>query len=504
MLRQLLLGSLLLAIGDWPVGANATAVFPTSLRVERLLEKEAYGIDTQQPQLSWAWTVPSGADRGASVPHSIVSVALAAEQLAETPLWQQTAHAVSSLQYTGPTLPSTTRVHWRVCIQLPAGSDTSCTFASFVTGHMHSSDWTGEWIAGRQLRSPTVVWPGRALRSAVLTVTGLGFYEIELNGKKVGDAVLDPGFSTNYTERILYSTFDVTGALNTTKAASLFARVGAGKYSYAVNPHAVPGKDVFALLAQLKLEFDDEKAPLMLCTNTSWQVSQSPIVWENLYNGEVYDARLEDKAEWAQAEIVSLPAGAHAALSARLFPPIRIVETVTPINETQLATRSFFYDLGNNYAGVARVTFNKKAMLHAGDRLVIVCTEYLNIASTPGGPADMYNQQDLYIASGNEEAGDTYAPTFVYHGFRYVRVDLISDSKDAVASEVAQGDFSVHGLFMHSDIEQHGQVSFAGASVEGAVLDAIHKMVVQTQRDNIHSHPTDCPQVRMHRLSHLP
>ena len=121
MLRQLLLGSLLLAIADWPVGANATAVFPTSLRVERLLEKEAYGIDTQQPQLSWAWTVPSGADRGASVPHSIVSVALAAEQLAETPLWQQTAHAVSSLQYTGPTLPSTTRVHWRVCIQLPAG-----------------------------------------------------------------------------------------------------------------------------------------------------------------------------------------------------------------------------------------------------------------------------------------------------------------------------------------------------------------------------------------------
>ena len=222
------------------------------------------------------------------------------------------------------------------------------------------------------------MWPERVIRSAVLTVTGLGFYEIALNGEKVGSAVLDPGFSTNYTERILYSTFDVTAALKATNAsgASLLARVGAGKYSYAVNPFGVPGKDVFALLAQLKVEFDDESVPLVLCTNGSWEVSKSPIVWENLYNGEVYDARLEGKSKWTPAEVVSLSAGGHATLSARLFPPIRVVETLTPINETELATGSFFYDLGNNYAGVARVTFNRKGMYQRNFRKAYCFCQY--------------------------------------------------------------------------------------------------------------------------------
>lgn len=144
-------------------------------------------------------------------------------------------------------------------------------------------------------------------------------------------------------------------------------------------------------------------------------------------------------------------------------------------------------------------------MFHSGDRLVIVCTEYLQVASDTAGPADIYNQQDLYIASGNEKAGDAYAPTFVYHGFRYVRIDVIPATKDSVATrELAQSDLSVHGLYMHSDVEQHGQVSFTGASAEGAVLDSIHKMVVQTQRDNIHSIPTDCPQVRLSLTSLQP
>lgn len=469
---------LLVLLGVLP--PSLAAVAPTYLRVERLAEREALGIDTPRPLLSWGWTTALGADRGAPVPRTSVSVALAAEDLDDTPLWQQSA-AAATLRYDGPALPSTTRVHWRVCALGGA-----CASASFVTGQMSPSDWTAQWVGGRQLRSPSLSWAGRTVRSAVLTVTGLGFYEIDLNGAKVGDAVLDPGFSTNYTERILYSTYDVTAALAKRTTASLLARVGAGKYSYAVNPYAVEGKDVFALLAQLKLEFTSG-APLVLGTNSSWQESRSPIVWENLYNGEVYDARVaEADPEWSAAKVVALPAGAHAKLSARLFPPIRIVETLTPINATQIAPRSLLYDLGNNYAGVARLTFNKAPGMSAGDRLVIVCSEYLSVASVAGGPADLYNQQDMYIASGHEKPGDSYAPTFVYHGFRYIRVDLVPSSDPAEGSaaglELALGDLSVHGLYMHSDVERHGHVSFVGASAEGAVLDAVHKMVVQTQR----------------------
>ena len=95
------------------------------------------------------------------------------------------------------------------------------------------------WIAGRQLRSPTLTLADKKVRRATVAVTGLGFYELRLNGQKVGDAELDPGFSTNYTERVLYAVHDVTAAVQNASAGSgrlvLAARVGAGKYSMAVS-----------------------------------------------------------------------------------------------------------------------------------------------------------------------------------------------------------------------------------------------------------------------------
>ena len=125
------------------------------------------------------------------------------------------------------------------------------------------------------------------------------------------------------------------------------ARVGAGKYSYSVNPFAVPGEDVFAFRMALTVADATGKSQVALVSDLSWLETDSPIVWENLYNGEVYDARLEQdnwasldfdtKCEssqtadessgcqaWRPVKEVALPAGAHAVLSSRLFPPIRV------------------------------------------------------------------------------------------------------------------------------------------------------------------------------------
>jgi alpha-L-rhamnosidase len=133
----------------------------------------------------------------------------------------------------------------------------------------------------------------------------------------------------------------------------------------------------------------------------------------------------------------------------------------------------------------------------------VVCTEYEGIARKPTGRADLYNQQDLYIFSGKEKFGDLYAPTFVYHGFRYIRLDFSSasgddGSDDGSDSEIGDSPPEVHGLWMHSDVDRHGSISFrddaSPISEDGQVLDAIHRMVVQTQRDNLYSLPTDCPQ----------
>ena len=270
---------------------------PTALRVERLLEPDALGIDTASPLFSWAFTAGSVRGQRASPP-AVVSVALAPEELDARPLWRQQAPSSGPsggggavLRYGGPALLSTTRAYWRVCT---VGHASICATASFLTGQLApETDWAGaEWIGGRQLRSPEISWHGKTVKSAVLVVSGLGFYECLLNGKKVGDAVMDPGFSTNYTERILYATWDVTAQLSAGGSAVLGARVGAGKYSYAVNPDAVPGKDVFALKAQLKLSFAGGGETLVLNTNSSWVAGPSPIVWEHLYHGEVFDARV--------------------------------------------------------------------------------------------------------------------------------------------------------------------------------------------------------------------
>jgi hypothetical protein len=211
-------------------GAAVRRAAPSALRVERLLEGDALGIDTSHPLLSWSWGTPDGPStaagdrelplvqlRGAESPSQVsVSFANTREELDTQPLWvyHGPGDDTPSMRYNGPKLRSQCRVHWRVCSGDSAGAvldGTACATASFVTGIVVPTDWKAKWIRGRQLRSPEVDLTGRgAVTSAVVSVSGLGLVELRMNGAKVGDAVLDPGFSTNYTERILYSTWYAT------------------------------------------------------------------------------------------------------------------------------------------------------------------------------------------------------------------------------------------------------------------------------------------------------
>ena len=267
VLAVMLLTSASEAVGATYANANANTVWrPARLRVDRLDARDALGVDTAQPLLSWIWECEDGDVAGAlgAVPPAdavkvevslepfdsrgisggVVVVGGKVEVVNETSrqpspssslslLWstaptnlangdENSDYYLPSVRYAGPPLPAATRVHWRVCVvnDIDGGDDgggasvltqqqqqqqqRSCTATSFVTGLPNLADWGGaEWIGGRQLRSPTVTLPADAV-SAVVAVSGLGLYELFLNGQRVGDAVLDPGFSTNYTERILY------------------------------------------------------------------------------------------------------------------------------------------------------------------------------------------------------------------------------------------------------------------------------------------------------------
>ena len=299
--------------------ARAEAAWSTTdLKVQRLSSRDAFGIDVVRPVFSWVWTTESTPEtRGEPLPsHVHVGLSLqpwsntgsAREQHSDLWSWstqlENSFNNVSSdsVTYDGPQLPSATKVYWQVCHAATAASAAdkkakmTCSSSSFVTGLYSPEDWgSATWIGGRQLRSPTFAVPPAAT-SVVVAVTGLGFYELSLNGAKVGDAIMDPGFSTNYSERILYAVYDITNqTLTGTSSQEITeqnqfvfgARVGAGKYSYAVNPSAVPGQDVFALRLALTIGFENGTSLVTLVSDDTWMESESPIVWDNLYHGEV-------------------------------------------------------------------------------------------------------------------------------------------------------------------------------------------------------------------------
>ena len=290
---------------------------------------------------------------------------------------------------------------------------------------------------------------------------------------------------------------DVTDAVASAKEVLLAARVGAGKYSMAVShSNTITPDSVFALLVNLEISYSDGSTAT-LATDAKWHVTDPPITAEHLYHGESYDARLElpgwdqlgyaiqdASGNWSAAKVIEPPLGKDVVLSPRLFPPIRVVKVVKPINVTQLTARSVSYDLGNNFAGVPRVTL--PAGVPAGHQMTIAVTEYPAEAAAPG-KATTYGQQDTYTFSGKEKAGDTYRPLFIYHGFRYIRLDDFPGT----AAEAAT---AAEGLFMHSDVANHGNVSIDDSTAEGRILAAVHASVVQTQACNIYSIPTDCPQ----------
>lgn len=318
---------------------------PSNLRTEGLRERDALGIDSPAPLFTWGHEL-SGAteERGQPPPAATVEVRDAASPAGNT-LWSRSIPEGGAMaaRYAGPKLRGSSRHHWTVCT---GAVHAACAESSFVTA---PDGWNGaHWIAGRQFRSPTLSL-AKTVTSATVAVTGLGFYELRLNGEKVGDAELDPGFSTNYTERVLYAVHDVTHAVSAAGQSGvvLAARVGAGKYSMAVShSNTITPDSIFALLVNLEVHFTDGSVA-SLVSNATWLVSKPPFVSEHIYHGEVYDARLElpgydelkyspPSANWSAAKVIAPPLGPNVALSPRLFPPIRVVKVVAPVNVTQV------------------------------------------------------------------------------------------------------------------------------------------------------------------------
>lgn len=324
----------------------------------------------------------------------------------------------------------------------------------------------------------------RRLVSATAAICGLGYYELYLNGKKVGDHRLDPGW-TNYDKRCLYVTYDVTDAVKKGENA-IGVILGSGWYNQTTpdvwGMHNAPWAAPSKLLFHLRLQYADGTAQRVV-SDGSWKWSTGEIVYQNIRSGETHDMRLAkpgwdavgyDDSSWKPVKLVPAPAG---RLAAQKQPPIKAVREVKAVRITEPKPGVYVYKLPENITGWPRFRASGKP----GQKITLRCSETLLPDGTlnDGLRGLTYGrwQTDEIILSGN--GVESFEPHFTYHGFQHVQVE-------GLTTRPGLGDLV--GVVAHTAVERTGSFECSNQ-----MLNAIHEMCLRTYLNNLHSIPTDCP-----------
>jgi len=319
----------------------------------------------------------------------------------------------------------------------------------------------------------------RRFEQARLYIAGLGSYDAFINGERVGD-VLAPGW-TSYEKKVFYQTYDVTSFLKQGDNA-IAIMLGNAWWSggMGASPRRTYSEGPLRLMCQLVITFPDGRKHVIYSDET-WKVKQSPILFNNIYDGEIYDARLEtegwadtqcDESGWEPVELCSHDG---SIITAQIGPPIRKTQVIKPVAVTEPKPDVYVFDMGQNLAGWARLSVQGPA----GQKVQLRFAEVLNADGTLY--IDNYRgarATDVYILSGKGE--EIWEPRFTYRGYRYVEVTGYPGKPDLEA---------LTGCVVHSDVAQTG--SFACSE---QLLNKLYANIDWGLRGNLHSVPTDCPQ----------
>ena len=429
------------------------------------------------PQLSWRLETDVRATQQTAY-RIIVSTSLDHILSNQGDVWDtEIVHSPKSagIRYEGQELVSRQRYYWKVQVWDNRQNSSWSEPAFFEMGLLHQDDWKSGWIGyvpgmpGRTLYFKGVFIPQKPIQQARAYISGLGFYELYINRKKVGDHVLDPAQST-YSKRIYYVTYDV-GSYLTEQANSIVVPVAPG---WLGTPR---------LRIQLEIRYQDGSQEII---TSDWLrlVTTGPNRYATIFDGEQYDARLDVSdiynpeirgmmnKEWAWAHNTDDPVG---QMEVQKIEPIKIVDTITPVSVKEPAPGVFVFDTGRNLAGWASV----KVQGNEGDKVTLRFAETLY----DNGMVNQENlrnakAEDTYTLSGKDV--ETWEPAFTYHGFRYLQVE-------GLPRPPADGDLLVKEV--RSSVDKTGQFRCSNP-----LLNDIHQMVVRTEAANLHSVPTDCPQ----------
>lgn len=491
----------------WMGCASDSGVEVKNLRLE--MKENPLGISVQQPRFSWQ--VVSGKPDLTQVSYQI-QVAASPEQLESGSglLWDSgkvRSDASVLIPYGGKALEAEKYYFWRVKLVTNQGETPWSEVGSWSMALPEGAAWKASWIGENALSNPgeeigvaggnnktrlaarylrKEFTADKAVKRAVLYISGLGSSEAYVNGKKVSEDVFAP-MPSLYTEHVYYNVYDVTDLLASGKN-TLGVILGNGRFFAMRNP----GMKTFGLprlLAQLRIEYADG-SQAAVASDASWKItSKGPIVANNEFDGEEYDARLEmdgwdkngfDDSAWKTPDVMEAPAG---KLIAQQNPNIRVQETLKPIAIFERPDGKYILDMGQNMVGWLSVDLKGKK-----DRPVSL--KFAELLQKDGSLylANLRTAKVTDIYTPAKDGGFSWQPRFVYHGFRFVEVSGL-DYKPELSA------FTGHVIYDRMETTGH----FASSH---PLVDQIHQNAYWGIRGNYRGMPTDCPQ-RDERLGWL-
>jgi alpha-L-rhamnosidase len=467
------------------MGKSLSAATITKIRFEHL--GETLGIGTSQPRLSWI--VETGANKWLQSAYELEAYAPDGRLRGQTGRVESRESALVAWPFTP--LASRERVAVRVRVWDGDGqASTWSELAPVEAGLLDPAEWKGRFVKPGWEEDSTQPQPGPLLRhefhlrpgikQARVYITALGVYEAYLNGAAVGDHVMAPGW-TSYHHRLRYQTFEVTGLLHEGRNA-MGAMLGdgwfRGRLGFGGGTSNIYG-DRIALLAQLEVEYADG-AREYITTDETWRAATGPIVTNDIYDGEEYDARLEkpgwctagfDDSDWAGVKPLEWD---FATLFAPFGPPVRRTELVAPVSIFKSPSGRTLIDFGQNLVGRLRLTVSGSA----GQTITLRHAEVLENGELGTRPLRHARATDTYTLRGG--GVETWEPRFTFHGFRYAEVE---GWPGELKSE------QVRAVVCHSDMERTGWFECSDP-----LINRLHENAVWSMRGNFLDIPTDCPQ----------
>lgn len=392
-------------------------------------------------------------------------------------------------KYAGAPLVSDSKYTWQLRVWDNQGHVSKWAVASFGTALLDSKDWKASWIASG-LKTDTVngIVPilrksflaSKKITSAKVYVTSRGLYDVQINGKRMGDAYLSPGW-TSYNKHLQYQTYDVADLLTEGKNA-IGVLLGSGWYRTRLsweNKQNIYGKET-ALLFQMVIKYADGTTETVV-SDSSWKAANSHITYSEIYNGEIQDMNFEQKkystadfddSKWTNVVTKDFP---KDYITAAINEPIRKHENFKPVEVLTSPNGETILDFGQNLVGWVKVSIQGKP----GSQVKLSHVEMLDKKGVPYFEnLRSAKAQAIYTLSGN--GVEILEPHFTFFGFRYVKVE-------GVSGKINPNDFTAIALY--SDMKQTGTFECSNP-----LVNQLQSNIQWGQKGNFLDVPTDCPQ----------